>query len=264
MLAKNDSCENDYQHVVDEVVKLTAHLTIPEHFNTSIPRRIGHEFDVMEYFSILPHLSMQEGYVLDYVYWHHGGGAEPVLYTRKVTETCYETSKEYEKAGGLLIGSRENYRAFESLSVDDIENSKNNRYFLKAFITYCNAFLEKIHIDDTEQGYFEFIVLKLLGPQFYLEWHANYYDDVLICSKRALHQVLEKNAVSDDVKEAAMDIDIRPRIHITPHEATVEVVVFTKWGGFLRERFVITREFPHTIHMKKPEDLVFYWCGIII
>lgn len=255
--AKKDSYGSDYQQVVDAFVNLTAHLPIPEHFGAGVSKRMGHEFDVMEYFTILTHLSMQEGYVLDYVYWSCAAKGEPVLYARKMTEKRYETFHEYELARGKFIGSREAYRAFESLHIDETELD-----FVKEFTAYSNTFLEKVHIDETEQGYFEFVVLKLLGSQFYLWWHANYYDDVIICTKSALNQVFAKN-FPENVKKAAREIDVRPRIHMTQREVTVEVVVFTKWGGFYRESFLITREFPHQIHMREPENLVSFWSGVV-
>ena len=44
----------------------------------------GDEFNVNEYFKVLPHLSMQDGYLLDYVYQVDGLGAYPILYAHPV------------------------------------------------------------------------------------------------------------------------------------------------------------------------------------
>jgi hypothetical protein len=42
-----------------------------------------------------------------------------------------------------------------------------------------------------------------------------------------------------------------------------EVVVFTKWGGFLQRSMTVKREFPHEILAEGEEVLVAYDCGIM-
>ena len=44
--------------------------------------------------------------------------------------------------------------------------------------------------------------------------------------------------------------------------AVVELIFFTKWGGFLRETLTINRSFPPTIMDIKEENLVEYDCGV--
>jgi hypothetical protein len=40
-------------------------------------------------------------------------------------------------------------------------------------------------------------------------------------------------------------------------------VVFTKWGGFLRVTFTISRDFPRRVFDAEAETLVAYDCGVM-
>jgi hypothetical protein len=44
--------------------------------------------------------------------------------------------------------------------------------------------------------------------------------------------------------------------------AEVEVVTFTKWGGFDRLTYIISREAPHQIMDIKQENILPYDCGV--
>jgi hypothetical protein len=68
-----------------EMRALTRGLELPEAFKSPDARKTGDEFDVMQYFKVLDHLSMEPGCVLDYFYVNFGGGGRPVLYARLET-----------------------------------------------------------------------------------------------------------------------------------------------------------------------------------
>ena len=57
--------------------------------------------------------------------------------------------------------------------------------------------------------------------------------------------------------------NIESLVNLTDDSATVQVVIFTKWGGFYRLTYEISRSFPHTILDVKEENLVPYDCGIM-
>ena len=57
-------------NLVSAVADLQAGDVPEQLFNTGL--KDGSELDVNQYFSVLPHLSMQEGYTLDYVYQNDG------------------------------------------------------------------------------------------------------------------------------------------------------------------------------------------------
>lgn len=57
--------------------------------------------------------------------------------------------------------------------------------------------------------------------------------------------------------------NIVPVVALEGDTARVEVVTFTKWGGFYRYTYTIHREFPHTILDLEQENLVPYDCGVM-
>jgi len=57
--------------------------------------------------------------------------------------------------------------------------------------------------------------------------------------------------------------NIEPVVNLTDDSANVQVITFTKWGGFYRLTYSISRSFPHTIIDIKEENLVPYDCGVM-
>jgi len=177
----------------------------------------GDEFNANDYFKVLTHISMQEGYSLDYVY-------QPPY-----------------------------------ASMEDVpENTELGNY------------RDRLEIEDMEQGYFEYAVMDMLARQFYLNWHANYNDAEIVCDREAADAIIEGINSGDfgyklDAKQKAQAramTNIEPAVTLTGDSAIVEVVTFTKWGGFFRQTYTISRSFPHTFEVKE-ENLVEYDCGIM-
>lgn len=195
----------------------------------------GGEFDVSAYFEAFAHISMEEGYELDYVYQVNELGSYPFLYAHPVDQAPY-------------------------LSMNDVPASVE-----------FGDFLDHVSIDDTEQGYFEFVAMSVMAGQFYLEWHANYNDTEIVCSDDDVDSIIKdlKDGnfgipfdASQQVKAQTMR-DIEPLVKLTDKTAVVEIVTFTKWGGFYRQTYTINRSFPHTILDVKSEIVVEYDCGIM-
>ncbi len=196
--------------------------------------KTGGEFDVNDYFKVLTHLSMEDGYTLDYVFSVDFLGSLPLLYARPVDQPPY-TSMEAVPEGMKLGGYREHLK-----------------------------------IEDVEQGYFEYAVMNVLAGQFYLVWHAEYKDDEIVCDGDAAQVIVDALEDGDfgyklDLKQKAQVramTDIEPVVRLTEEGAIVELVTFTKWGGFFRRTYTISRSFPHTVEMNE-ENLVEYDCGIM-
>ncbi|MCC6501378.1 MAG: hypothetical protein IT313_14015 [Anaerolineales bacterium] len=195
----------------------------------------GGEFDVSAYFEAFTHISMEEGYELDYVYQLDGLGAYPILYAHPVDQAPY-------------------------LSMTDVPTGAE-----------IGDYLDHVSIDDTEHGYFEFVAMSVMAGQFYLEWHANYNDTEIVCSDDDVDSIIKdlKDGdfgipfdASQQVKAQTMR-DIEPLVKLTDKTAVVEIVTFTKWGGFYRQTYTINRSFPHTILDVKSEIVVEYDCGIM-
>jgi hypothetical protein len=130
---------------------------------------------------------------------------------------------------------------------------------------------EYLEIDDTEHGYFEYVVMDIMARQFYLYWHANYNDTEIICNRAEVNDIVDR--VSSGDFGYAMDLaeqtkartlkDIEPVVNLTGDVATVQFMTFTKWGGFYRETYTIKRAFPHTIVDVKQDNVVPYDCGVM-
>ena len=196
----------------------------------------GGEFDVNDYFKAFTHLSVEQGYTLDYVYQVDFLGAFPILYARPVDQPAYISTKD--------------------LPVD----------------LEITDYLSHIMIDDTEQGYFEFVALSIMARQFYLDWHANYNDTVIVCNDNDVDAIVEDINdgefgipfdMSQQMKIRGMK-DIEPLVKMNDDTALVELIMFTKWGGFYRLTYTINRSFPHAITDVQQENLVSYDCGIML
>jgi hypothetical protein len=207
---------------------------IPEHLSNSGIKN-GNELDVNQYFSVLTHLSMQEGYALDYVYQNDDLGGYPLLYARPADLTPYT-------------------------SIADVPEPMQT-----------SDFRDYVQIRDVEQGYFEYVVLDIMARQFYLYWHANYNDTEIVCNRGQVNDIVDR--VSSGDFGYAMDLaqqtkartlkDIEPSVTLTGDVAKVQFITFTKWGGFYRETYTIERGFPHTINDIKQENVVPYDCGVM-
>lgn len=189
-------------------------------------------FDVSSYFSVLSHLSMKDGYVLDYVYYYDWMGGLPVLYTREDTAEAYTYFRDYIEAIG------------------DVDPT-----------TLYYGYLNEVHADSTGQGFFEWVVLRIMGDQFYLYWHAAYHDERIICAKSGLEAVIEKLPPED--QRRARGLDVAPRISLADDTAKVSIVIFTNWGGFYRWTYTIGRQYPHEIFSVDEEQLMAYDCGYV-
>ena len=183
----------------------------------------GNEFDANQYFGVLTHVSMREGYTLDYIYHVDDLGAFPMLYARPVEQTPYA-------------------------SVEDVSGS-----------TKLPDFREYVVLEDIEQGYFEYTVLNIMAGQFYLDWHANYNDDIIFSVNEG-NIGIDLNLAQQTKARAIKNIE--PVVTLTEESAQVRIVAFTKWGGFFRLTHTIRREFPHIIIDVKEEELVPYDCGV--
>lgn len=219
-----------------EIVSAVAEMQsedVPDHLLETSTRR-GDEFDANQYFNVLTHVSMREGYVLDYVYQGDDLGGYPLLYARPSDQAGYA-------------------------SPADIPSN-----------TELPAFQEYLEVRDTEQGYFEYVVLDIMANQFYLYWHANYNDYEIVCNRDDLNDIVSRissgdfGIAMDPVQQARARAlqNIEPTVSLNEGTATVQFMTFTKWGGFYRETYTISRAYPHRIVDIKQDNVVPYDCGV--
>ncbi|MGR8979751.1 MAG: hypothetical protein ACU84H_06630 [Gammaproteobacteria bacterium] len=139
---------------------------IPKHLMQMNPVKAEGDFDPNAYFTILTHLSMKQGYTLDYVYHYmHDFGGNPYLYARAVDEPPLVSYNEYQNLDWKL-------------KIDPL-------FFLVA--------------DDTPDGFFQLAVFRQLAGQFYLYWHANYHDYRILTTPWEIYALIsEVNGETND------------------------------------------------------------------
>jgi hypothetical protein len=211
---------------------------IPEHLQQVDAVRDGTEFDPNRYFTVLTHLSMEAGYVLDYVYYYDGMGGMPMLYARPADQAPYENYAAYSAAVGNLGEQRSSY-------------------------------LEHVRTDGTAEGFFELVVLSINGGQFYLFWHANYNDVQVVCDRDRMEgivaalQASDNLPLSDDALQEVRAIDYAPVVEFAGDTVRVRIITFSMWAGFSEEIYILDREFPHQFRDVEYKVLVPYDCGIM-
>ena len=240
---KEPSETEAWQSTVSEFKNLVMGQQIPEFLiDPELPQE-GEVFDPNRLLDPLTHLSMMPGYTLDFVYQFDGMGGYPILYVRKESDPSFKDLEDYELNAGYC----------------DMENQP----------TGCN-YLSFIETDGTDQGYFEFVMLMMMGDQFYLFWHSGYHDTQIIASSERLETLVESIGDNDfgypltaAQKRQALRIDPAPQVTYRSGEVKVRVVWFTKWGGFNETIFSLNIESPHHILDSQTNNLVEYDCGIM-
>lgn len=233
------------QNLVGTVAAIQPSST-PEHFAKGATIRQEGDFDVNAYFEILTHLTVEPGYVLDYVYDYTGMGGRPVIYARPADRPAFASYEEYATA----LESTE----AGSQSVD-----------------HSNDYLLHVRVDDTAEGYFELAMLRIMGDQFYLMWHAGYNDTTIVCDKESLEKAFSAVGASftgvtvpGNVRKQAAKVDLRPTARLLDDgTATVRFITFSKWAGLVEIRYMVSRDFPHAEIAWDSRTLVEYDCGVM-
>ncbi len=223
-----------YQNIVSAMEKMVD-LKVPVYLFDPGAAKKGTELDPMQYFTVLTDLSMPHGQVLDYVYQQAGSAGQPLFYVRPQKQKPYKNLKEYRRK--KINANRTPEEVWEDIS-------------------------QAVKAKDTKMGFFEWVLFYLKAPQVYLwKWAATDYR--LVCDRRRLHDVIEKNSgLPKETAEQARRIDPTPRVILMPEKVEVRIVAFTAHGGFFEEKFMLSRTFPHKIMEHKRNGLVEYNSGI--
>ena len=228
----------DWQGMVDRFLAVKPDFHTPPNL-TKIPAvRQEDDFDISQYFTVLDHLSMEEGYVLEYSYYLDAYGGMPFLYARSKDVASYKTHAEFLRANQGI----KNY-----------------------------TFLNHIRTDGTPEGFFQYTILAIMGGQFYQWWHSQTNDQVIVPGQDALEKILADSMaskfgaqLSPETAQKARALDLEPQVEISGSAVVVKVVTFTKWGGFTRLTYTLHKDFPYPdFPSPQIETLVEYNCGII-
>lgn len=206
----------------------------------------NNKFDVNQYFTVLDALRPETGYILDWVYMGRNRGGLPVLYARKMDAPPY--------------ASFENYVDLSTNASFDKTQRK-----LSANESFFYGYLDKIHVKDTPEGFFQFVVLRLLGDRFLLFDHEYYRETFLVCSKQGwearLRCEMEReeefyDPPPNDFITAANQKDFSPRILMYAQKVEVNVTTYSPFEGLDLHYFLISREYPHTILNQTKKNLL--------
>lgn len=232
------------QELVDSFKALHAGLELPDHLRAEDAMKTGDEFDVNAYFTVLDRLSMEPGYVLDYVYYGDMMGGQPVLYARPADQSPYATFAELEAAlaGQPAAAARASY-------------------------------LAHLIADGSDESYLQLAILHLLGNQFYLFWHANYHDAQVLCDQEALERLLATEAwygegetiadmLATEQLQAMRGADLAPRVEVDAGSVRVRAVIFSHWGGLTELTWTIDRASPQDLQLAI-ETLVDYMAPVL-
>jgi hypothetical protein len=90
----------------------------------------------------------------------------------------------------------------------------------------------------------------------------------VVSSRERLEEIIdwlneEYRPLTEEQVEAALQLDVTPRVVIKGNKVRVQVLVFTKWGGFYNRIYTIDRNFPHKM-IENDIQLVPYNCGVVI
>ncbi|MEA3327359.1 MAG: hypothetical protein U9R53_08635 [Chloroflexota bacterium] len=224
----------NWQITVDKIRILTRGQSIPQHLIDPEKPATDQVFDPNLLLEPLNHLSLQPGYTLGFVYDYDGMGGRPILYAREesaVPNDGHEADQD--------TPSGEDYLQF-------------------------------IQADGTEEGYFHWVLLRMMGDQFYLYWHAGYNDVEIIASKARLGEVVDEltstefgEPLSSSQKRQALRIDPAPVVEITEDLVMVRVVWFTKWGGFYEMVTTLTASVPYQVIDTQSQQLIPYDCQVM-
>jgi len=250
------------------------HLEFPQYLIDKNEEKQGDDFDVEKYFTALKHISMEEGYRLNYVYHYGGMGGSPILYSRKKDQLPYKNFEEYinvvqkdprwdeikliEEEYSKKLDA-EGKTAANEWRKNQLENCPNYRHW--------EWYLNDICVDGTDQSWLELVVIHLLGEQFYLFWHANYNDTMIIADYSALSDisnlyVTRERQVSSIIGLLGSAIEVRPIVEVKDKIVTVSIVTFSKWGGLSEQVFSINKERPHRITEMSDNTLISYHCNV--
>jgi hypothetical protein len=211
------------QKTINEMLLLTNQDILPKEFCYDNDKLM--KIDINNYFNVLDHLSLESGYTLDYVHFSDNWGSKPLIYARRLTHSSYKSYSDY---------------------ITSVNNGRNNEY---SFQELRNAYdyLEHIHVDGKVDGFFQLVVLRIMGDQFYLDWHALYNDTIIVCNNERLNKLEQQLNLPIDIVQLAKGLDFTPSVELKEDKAIVKVVLFTKWGGFKEMAYVISQNFPHKI-----------------
>ncbi len=229
---------------VEGLAQLKAGLELPAHLSASEPYRLEGDFDPNQYFTVLTHLKLAPGYVLDFLYFSDKTGGTPLVYARKSGDAPYTSYADFLASFGEEVTDETAYGT----------------------LGHAYDFLQQVQANGSPESYFEHVTLAYLGAHFYLQGNSRYYDTVLLCGSdlQAVEDEVAKYGLElpAEVKEQAAALDFTPLVKMGEGSVTVRTVTFTKWGGFYESVYILNKYNPAEILDVEHRQLIEYDCGL--
>lgn len=247
-----------WQATVDRLHRLQQAQAMPDNLRDGV--RADTDFDVMAYFDVLDHLAVEPGLVLDYVYLRSPDRGFPVLYGRRVDEARAPTVEAYLRASGRERVAQGDLAYLDHVAVTagTVDGAPDGATDGTVDGTTDGT------TDGWAEGFFQYAVLRVMGGQLYLSWHAQEDDAMVVVTQERLAQLLEpvRNQMGESAVAEAQRADLTPRVDVGDDHVVVEVAVFTRWGGLERWRITAERQYPHRIVDETVERVAPCDCGV--
>lgn len=250
--ATAEPTENWYQTVADDLRALLPDDP-PSALINAKGVKDGTEFDVNAIFQVLTHISLEEGYVLDYVYLTDGSAGGPILYVRKTDRIPFTTYEDYKQA---------------THDTPKPESDLSMIWLVKGVDDPATG--NKIRVENSEQGFYEYALFQTLANQFYLLGGARINDKSIITGSAQIEKVLTEinqtetyQQIDDESEAAARKLDSAPIIRMLNGNVELRLTFFSKWQGFYYTMLTIKQEYPNTVTAKNESLLVAYNCGVL-
>jgi hypothetical protein len=234
-ITSNTKIDTTYQNIVDAFDNIKP-KDLPYYLLEYNCEKTEEEFDINSYFSVLPDLSMDDGYILDYVYFFNWEKGYPIIYVRQKNQQPYKNVKEY-------------YEYYKYLNNN---NKLENTY---DFVTWImdqesGVFENKIRINGTKEGFFEYAVLQLTGADFFKTENNNWLDKkIIICYPDKISEKLDLSSSwwPPDLIQKARSLEYQPLVEFQKDRVDVSLIYFEVYGRVFKAKFTFKREYPHTI-----------------
>jgi len=221
------------------------------------------KYSVNKYFSVLTHIRMEPGYTLDYVYYTEHRYGLPVLYAHKTSDPPFKNSEEFKQARGEV-----NRGWGDTHEKTERDRGKNT-----------SEYLNHVMADDMPEGYFQYILLRIIGDQFCLWDHARYRELKIIFDYQQLRKIMLEEKTDQKrwgreyvhtwllmafdpwiLIHKAAELNFQPSIKLEQDRVRVRIVTFNYWEGLVQRVFIVRRAFPHAVINVEQTVLVPYIC----
>lgn len=224
-ISLHDQCRK----IVDGLYELRKDLAFPEKFSTEKPNRNDFDFDANQYFKIFTHLSLEDNYVLDYIYYKDSLGGLPLIYARERNSIPFQTFTELLASYG--------------------EDISDTGLIVYTYLPHQFEFMLKIQIDNTPESFFEHAVFPFQSGQFYLWERGLYRDEKVLCDSSDIKYLIEdaKNynlELPQNLLKMIEEIRVSPIATVSDDKITISYFLFTKWSGLYQEKIVFDKKNP--------------------